>query len=152
MFKKIVKSILAFIIVNLASLFFKRKYLKSYYFTGTIGWKWIWRSIFFQKILRINSHIPFPVSQGVHISDHNNLIFHIDDINNFQTMGSYFQNFKAKITIGKGSFIAPNVGIITSNHVVTDLTVHDVGKDVVIGKNSWIGMNSVIMPGVLPGR
>lgn len=70
-------------------------------------------------------------------------IFH-----NFQTFGSYFRNFEAKINIGKGTYIAPHVGIITANHDPSNLEKYLDGKDVIIGKNCWIGMNSVILPGV----
>lgn len=151
MVKKAIKAVLTFIITGVASLFFERRYLKSIYFTGTIGWKWIWRSIFFQKILRINSNIPFPVSHNMSLSTHRNLEFDIDDINNFQMNGCYFQNFKGKIVIGKGTYIAPNVGIITVNHDLANLDGHGKGADVVLGKKCWIGMNSVIMPGVTLG-
>ncbi|MFH4151026.1 DapH/DapD/GlmU-related protein, partial [Acinetobacter baumannii] len=58
----------------------------------------------------------------------------------------------AHIYIGKGSYIAPNVGIITSNHDLADLESHTEGKDVVIGDKCWIGMNSVILPGVVLGN
>ncbi|WP_259756635.1 acyltransferase [Pseudomonas sp. GCEP-101] len=69
-------------------------------------------------------------------------------MNNFQSPGTYFQNFKGHIHIGKGSYIAPNVGIITSNHDLMDLDKHSISEDVVIGRKCWIGMNSVILPGV----
>lgn len=72
----------------------------------------------------------------------------MDDLNNFQSPGVYFQNFKGKITIGHGSYIAPNVGIITANHKIDNLDEHVDAKDVVIGQKCWLGMNSVILPGV----
>lgn len=78
-------------------------------------------------------------------------MFHPDDINNFQGFGNYYQNFTAKIIIGKGTYIAPNVGIITANHDPMDLDKHLPGKDVIIGENCWIGMNAVILPGVVLG-
>ena len=151
MLKKIIKKIITFIVVSFASLFFNRKYLKSIYFTGTKGWQWIWRSIFYQKILRINGHIPFPVSHSMSISNYRNIEFDIDDINNFQMNGCYFQNFKGKIVIGKGTYIAPNVGIITVNHDINNLDGHEDGADVILGKKCWIGMNAVILPGVKLG-
>lgn len=72
-------------------------------------------------------------------------------MNDFNAFGCYFQNFAAKIVIGKGSYIAPNVGLVTANHVLTDLEQHQPGKDIVLGKNCWIGMNSTVLPGVVLG-
>ena len=79
------------------------------------------------------------------------IVFHPDDLNNFQTTGSYFQNLGADISIGRGTYIAPNVGIITTNHQQGSLAVHAAGEDVRIGNECWIGMNAVILPGVILG-
>lgn len=135
-----------------AGFFFSRKYLRGRFFDSQFGgWIWVWRSLWTQKLVGINRHIPWPVSPSIAISNARNLIFHVDDINNFQTMGCYFQNFGAVIRIGRGTFIAPNVGIITSNHDKTNLDNHLPGQDVTIGERCWIGMNAVILPGVVLG-
>ncbi len=136
----------------IGSLFFEKKYLRGRYFDDSIsGWKWLLRSIIWQKILGFNHHIPWPVSPLIIISNPKNIIFDVNDINNFQTFGNYFQNFNAKIIIGKNSLIGPNVGIITANHDIHNLYIHKSGKDVIIGNNCWIGMNSVILPGIKLG-
>jgi acetyltransferase-like isoleucine patch superfamily enzyme len=72
-----------------------------------------------------------------------NISFHPDDLNNFQTFGCYFQCFSGSITIGRGTYIAPNVGIITANHDLLDPSRHLPGADVSIGEKCWIGMNVV---------
>ena len=54
--------------------------------------------------------------------------------------------------MGRGTYIAPNVGIITANHDPLDLDKHLPGKDVVLGEGCWIGMNSVILTGVILGH
>lgn len=51
-----------------------------------------------------------------------------------------------------GSYIAPNVGIITSNHDLYDLDKRMPAQNVKIGKKCWIGMNSMILPGVELGE
>ena len=61
--------------------------------------------------------------------------------------GSYFQAF-GRIVIGKGTYIAQNVGIITANHNLQNLDLQAEAKPVGIGEKCWIGMNSVILPGV----
>ena len=52
-----------------------------------------------------------------------------------------------KIYIGDYTQIAPGVGIISSNHDVYNSTLQVPGK-ISIGKYSWLGMNSVILPNV----
>ncbi|MGB9812790.1 MAG: DapH/DapD/GlmU-related protein [Thermovenabulum sp.] len=136
----------------LAPIFFDPKYLKGKYFEKShTGWIWVWRSIWFQKILGFNRAVPWPVSPFIVISNPKNIFFDPGDINNFQGYGNYFQNFAGRIYIGKGTYIAPNVGIITANHNPYNLDEHLPGEDVIIGKNCWIGMNSVILPGVVLG-
>jgi len=147
-FKKLI-NISRPIILLFLSLFFEKKYLNSHHFlVGYAGYKWAFRSIWQRSILRLGPSLPFPASVNCFISNTNNLKFHPDDLNNFQTNGTYFQNMSAYIVIGKGSFIAPNVGLITANHNPSDLNEHLPSKDVIIGNNCWIGMNSVILPGV----
>lgn len=63
--------------------------------------------------------------------------------------GTYIQG-AGGLYVGDYVRIAPNVGLLTSNH---DLYDHrkSVKDKVVIGNYSWIGMNSVILPGVKLG-
>lgn len=149
--RKIMKSPL-FRIINLPlSLFYKKEYLTGYYFSKKVaGWVWAWKSIPF-KLIGINNHIPFPTDPTVKIHNYKNIIFDKDDLHIFQSPGLYLNNFSAKIYIGKGTYIAPYVGIITANHDMNDLKKHLPGKDVVIGKECWLGMHSVILPGVTLG-
>jgi acetyltransferase-like isoleucine patch superfamily enzyme len=95
--------------------------------------------------------MPFPARLGCTLNNGHRIHFHPDDLNNFQANGTYFQNRDADIHIGRGTYIAPNVGIITANHDLQDLDKHLPGQDVVIGRNCWIGMNAVILPGVVLG-
>ena len=141
-------------IVKLISpLFFDKKYLKGRHFdNGISGWFWVCRSILWQKIFGFNHQIPWPVSPFIVISNPNNIVFHVDNLDNFQQFGNYFQNLYGKITIGHGTYIAPNVGIITTNHDPKDLDCYLEPKDVVIGENCWIGMNSMLLPGVHLGN
>lgn len=53
--------------------------------------------------------------------------------------------------IGRGTYIGPNVGLITANHDPEDLDRHKPGRDVIIGEHCWIGMNAVILPGCVLG-
>lgn len=145
---KVVKIFLNFIVLQ----FYNKKYIKGKYFDNSLlGWKWAFKGILWQKIFGFNRHIDWPVSPFITINNKTNIIFDPDDINNFQAKGTTFQNFAGKIVIGKGTYIANNVGIITSNHNPMNLEEHDPPRDVIIGKGCWLGMNSVLLPGVVLG-
>lgn len=135
------------------SIFFGKKYLRGKWFDNSYrGWMWSWKALLHQKIFRNNANVNFPVSVFNTVYNQEKIFFNIDDINNFQGKGKYFQNMHANIVIGKGTYIANNVGIITSNHDLNDLDSHSKGKDVIIGDHCWIGINSVLLPGVKLGN
>ena len=137
-------------------LFYDKRYLKGRWFAGKMkglcspGWRWVvhdgWQRLFSSK----NKGARFPINNDSTVLCPENIEFDPDDLNNFQGCGNYFQAL-GKIVLGKGTYIAPNVGIITSNHNIDNLDEHDEPKSVVIGKRCWIGMNSVILPGVVLG-
>ncbi len=54
------------------------------------------------------------------------------------------------IEIGEGSFIGPNVSVITDNHEFLNLK-NLKPKKIAIGKRVWIGANALILPGVSIG-
>lgn len=137
---------------SLLRLFYKAQYLEGRHFLqGYSGYRWAIKDIWLNKFLRVGRAYPWPSCVGCYISDPKNIEFHIDDLNNFQSPGTYIQNFNAKIKIGKGSYIAPNVGLITANHDPSNLRVHVAGQDIEIGEECWIGMNAVLLPGVKLG-
>lgn len=154
-----IKSILVYGIANIfAIILYEKRYLKGKYFKSKYyglvapGWGWILTDAMARFFLGINKGIPFPVSPKTTVSGHHNIEFNIDDINNFQGSGCYFQAFgTGKIIIGKGCWIASNVGMITTNHDINDPELHVESKDIVLGEKCWIGMNSVILPGVVLG-
>lgn len=134
-------------------LLYNKKYLTGKWFeNNTKGWRWCWKDFFMQKIIGYNRHVPFPVSHRNNVGIVENIVFHPDDLNNFQNFGCYFQTLEGKIFIGKGTYIAPNVGLITQNHDVNDLDKHVGSKDIILGKKCWVGMNSMILPGVILGN
>ncbi|MBQ6719176.1 MAG: acyltransferase [Oscillospiraceae bacterium] len=135
-----------------AWIFYDPKYLKGRWFADGIsspGWLWAARDIHHRLHTLQNMHIKWPVSPDIKVGE--NIIFDPDDLNNMNSFGNYYQAMDGTITIGKGTYIAPNVGIITSNHDLYNLDAHLPGKDVVLGKSCWVGMNSVILPGVVLG-
>jgi len=132
---------------------YKSEIFSSKYFArpGSIGWEWLFRSFFWQKIRGINRNVPWPVSFKSSIVAPENIVFDPDDLRNFMTQGNYFQALGAIINIGKGTYIAPNVAIITENHDISDPEKRAGGKDVLIGEKCWLGIGCVILPGVILG-
>ena len=135
---------------------YRKMYLSGRHFHGdvsgpfAVGWEWVvndWKGC---RILRKNLNVPWPVSPLSTVVNPQNIHFHPDDLNNFQTFGCYFQG-DAEITIGRGTYIAPNVGIITGNHDLYHPADRREPKPVTIGSECWIGMNAVILPGVTLG-
>lgn len=149
------KRIIICLIYIWGRLFYRKEYLIGKQFDKghfTHGWKMILRYWFAQKIVGINRHVPWPCSPQVKIGNWENIVFDPDDIDNFCSPGDYYQAINAKLYIGKGTKIAPGVGLITANHSIYDLDHNAEGKDIVIGEKCWIGMNSVVLPGVVLGN
>jgi len=140
----------------LGLIYYDKKYLTGRWFQGKLnglcaqGWEWVTNDLRLQKKLHQNNDAKYPVSPFCRVVNPENIIFDPDDLNNFQSYGVYYQAI-GNITIGKGTYIAPNVGLITSNHDVHDLDNHMPPKSIVLGEKCWIGMNSVILPGVTLG-
>lgn len=144
---------------NLFAVFmYDRKYLKGKYFESNyggilaIGWRWVISDFWGRLLLGTNRGVPFPVSPFVAVGSAERIVFDVDDLHNFQGQGNRFQVMQnGKIKIGKGTYIANNVGIITTNHDLNDLEKHQEGTEIILGIKCWIGMNAMILPGVVLG-
>ena len=129
--------------------FFPRVNFNSRWFRNSrIGYIWCLQSLWERNILHLGRPMPWPCTLTCNVSNPLNVIFDSDNLDNFQSQGTYYQCYEGKIVIGKGSYIGPNVGIITSNHRKDCLHESEPPRDVIIGNDCWIGMNSVILPGV----
>lgn len=160
-FLKAIKSIYRFLLGTIIGCFlYEKQYMKSRYFkgpygkVGAVGYKWTLDDFHGRRQYHRNVGIRWPVSPYNQVLVSNGKIeFDIDDLHIFQGSGKYIQaSFGGNITIGKGTWIANNVGIVTSNHKIDNLEDHEKGKDVNIGMDCWIGMNAVILPGVQLGN
>ncbi len=91
--------------------------------------------------------VTFPID----CSDWNNLILEGD---NYIAPGCWF-SLRGKLTVGANSIIGPRTKVHTSNHNYEgDMLPYDdiyLVRDVIIGKNVWIGADVTIMPGVKIG-
>ena len=141
---------------HLFSLFYNRKYITGRWFTGkmhglsALGWRWVTCDALNRLKDGLNYSAAYPVGAGCRIVCPENIVFDPDDLNNFHSFGNYYQAI-GTIEIGKGTYIAPNVGLITANHDLTNPDLHLPPRPVILGKQCWIGMNSVILPGVTLG-
>lgn len=102
-----------------------------------------------QKILRINGSVPWPVHPTSRVTKPENIArgtrtpglslgCHIDGRNG--------------IVFGSNVWIGPHVSIISMNHNVNDFTDYISETPIYIGKNSWLGANCIILPGVKLGE
>lgn len=140
----------------LAARYYDKKYLSGKWFKsqygsiGARGWRWVVDCAISGKNMKNIDQAPWPVNARTTIVHASNIKFSPNDINIFQSPGCYFQAH-AEISVGEGSWIAPNVGLITSNHNIYDLDRHDKPQPITLGNSCWIGMNSMILPGVCLG-
>jgi acetyltransferase-like isoleucine patch superfamily enzyme len=131
---------------------YDQKIFKSKYFVEmNKGWIWLLKSIWFQRVIGFNRFAKYPMHPTCYVSNFKNIHIHMDSINNLMSPGCYYQSPSSNIFIEKNVYIGPNVGIITSNHDISNPCKHASGADVVIKNNCWIGMNSTILPGVILG-
>lgn len=115
--KPVMKAVLA--------LFFDMRYLAGRYFDNSLsGYIWGFRAIWHRNILRLARPMPFPFGLTCRLSDGRKILFHPDDLNNFHSPRTHFQNFTGDIKQGYGCYIGPNVGIITANHDLADPNNH----------------------------
>lgn len=153
MVKKLIKKIIIIFLFTFGKLFYEEKYLTGRFFDKselTKGWFMMLKAWYPQKIRGINRHVPWPVSENVMVGNPDNIEFDVDYIDNFFSNGCYFQALDAKLYIGKRTMIAPGVGLITGNHDLNNMSSH-ISKEIYIGDDCWIGMNAVILPGVVLG-
>ncbi len=102
-----------------------------------------------QKVRGHFEHVYWPVHGSSTVINYKNICCGIETSPGYSP-GNYIQAL-GKIYIGDYTQIAPNVGIITGNHDLTDNRKHVI-KEVHIGKYCWLGMGAIILPGVILGN
>ena len=149
---KFFKNLIYIILAAPFTLCYKKKYLTGRYFRfGQMGWKWVLVDGANKVFKGINRGIPWPCARDVHVVGWQNIDFDPNDLHIFHPFGTYFQAINAKIVIKAGTYIAPNCGLITTNHDINCLDKHVQGADIEIGRCCWIGMNALVLPGVVLG-
>lgn len=101
-----------------------------------------------QKLLGKYEGVYWPIHHSSKINQPKNILIGVETSPGYEP-GCYIQGI-GKVYIGDYTQIAQNVGIISSNHDVYDNSKHH-HEEVHIGEYCWLGMNSVILPGVRLG-
>lgn len=101
-----------------------------------------------QKVLGKHGGVYWPVHPSSKINLYKNICIGVETSPGYEP-GCYIQGI-GKVYIGDYTQIAQNVGIISANHDVYDNSNY-VKKEVRIGSYCWLGMNSVVLPGVTLG-
>lgn len=98
------------------------------------------------KVLGNFNNCYWPVHPTSLVQGWNNIVCGVETSPGYSPGNFISANF-GKIKIGDYTQIAPNVGIISDNHELTDNRKFT-SKNVIIGKYCWIGMGAIILPGV----
>ena len=120
-------------------------FLKPLYYTRGNESGVLFPTWFFQKILGFNRHCYWPVHFTSTVRFPLNIYVGIDAAPGISP-GCYIQAV-GKIYIGDYTQIAPNVGLISSNHFILDIRQH-VKNEIKLGQYCRVGMGSIICPGV----
>src|SRR5690606_28844849 len=112
-----------------------------------IGLKNTLTYLIFQRIFRINSHVPWPVHWSSIVAYPEKIEMRFWRPYPGYMTGNYIQT-KNGIIIGKNVRIGPGVKIISASHDIYDYDKHTVNGKIVLEDNVWLAANVVILPGV----
>ncbi len=104
---------------------------------------------FWQKVLRINGKVPWPVDFRSKVLSHHRIEKGIM-CDPGDSMGNYI-NAHGGIKFGDNVEIGPNVVIVSVNHNIYDQREFTEKKGIQIGSNVWIGANTTILAGACIG-
>ena len=114
-----------------------------------IPYKYRWKVFFWQRILRINGHVPWPVHPTSRVANAKQIRIGKRTYPGLSAH-QYVQGING-IVFGDNVRIGPGVGIISANHSLEDYDQHVSVSPIQIWDHCWIGMNAIILPGVVLG-
>lgn len=118
----------------------------------------LYRHLSFHSYVSLRSRIgrreSLSISSGVRIAPFSNVFGDVILGRNIEI--NPFVSIYGKVNIGDNTLIAPGVVIVGGNYIIADKNrpMKEQGateKGIVIGKNCWIGANSIILDGVTLG-
>lgn len=116
------------------------------YFDGANPVHIVGTVFFFQKVIGINRSISWPVHSSSRVLYPERILLGTRSFPGWSS-GCYIQA-RNGIKIGNNLRMGPNVGLISSNHSLNDYDEWEVSQPIQIGNNVWLGMGSIVMPGV----
>lgn len=116
-----------------------------------LGVKRWFQFFYFQRVLRINGNVPWPVHWSSIVMQPERI--EIDGMRPFlgYMPGMYIQGING-IKIGKNLRTGPGVKIISASHSLSNYDRHDKKDSIEIGDNCWLAADVVILPGVKLGN
>lgn len=126
-------------------------FLRCIYETRNSGCDISLSNIVQQKILGFNRFVPWPVHRSSRIFGLRWIKIGINTAPGLSHGCYIFAKKDSEIEIGDYTIVAPNVGIAGFNHDPFDIHRYQEKGGVKIGNYCWLGMNSVILPGVTIG-
>ena len=132
------------IIIKFIGLFYKRFIYSPHYPV-----KRLLLVFFLQKIIGINRSVPWPVHFTSIVKSTENIT--LGTKHSGWSSGCYIDG-RNGIVFGKNVWTGPKVSIISQNHSLVKYKNHQKSKPIIIGKNSLLLTNCVILPGVELGE
>ncbi|MFC2138511.1 acyltransferase [Bacteroidota bacterium] len=132
-------------ILKLLKVFFYPKYNPYGYYSI----KKLLGMVYKQKILGYNRKIPWPVHFTSYIKNYKNIQTATEPVG--IAMGTYI-DARNGIILEENVNLGPKVSLISMNHDTNNYAEYIKQTPIIIKKNSWIGTNSIILPGVELGE
>lgn len=118
---------------------------------GYVPFRLLGLNWFFQRCLGLNGNAPFSVNFRSAVSGGTHIRLGKRVGASLALSGGLYITGDHGLEIGDGTYIAPNVGIVSTNHDIYNRSLYTQDGPVKIGRNCWLGMGSVILPGVTLG-
>jgi len=132
-----------FIVSIFGILFFRWAYPDFDY--HSFPFRLLMKCFFTQKVMRINSHVPWPVHWTSEVKGVENIKRGPETPGS--TLGCYIDG-RNGIIIEDNVWLGPRVSIISMNHDLIDYNLYVKVNPIRIGRDSLILTSSIILPGV----
>jgi len=135
-----------FHMANLFARIFYPKFKNREYINGSLA-----KFILWQKILRINGSVAWPVHFTSKVIEPSN----IQTAEVFRPLGMATGNYidaRNGIVIEENVHVGPQVAIISRNHSLSDFDVYTNDSPIILHKNCWLATGCKILAGVELGE
>ncbi len=138
------KKLIRKLFLKFCTLFYKEPYVHF------LGVNKVLVYAFFQRILRVNAKVEWPVHWASMVSAPNKITLADKTVCPGLMPGCYIQAING-ISIGKNVIIAAGTKIVSAGHDLNHFSQHIPEAPIKIGDNCWLSANCVILPGVTLG-